>query len=87
MKPKWTSEGALSFFEDVFSSVVQTHSTSEDKTAYLKSSKEIRWSYSISQIANEGLIRVCIGKISKNAGLIRIRVLFEGGSLSRIYGI
>ena len=25
--------------------------------------------------------------MGKNAGLIRIRVLFEGGSLSRIYGM
>ena len=28
-----------------------------------------------------------LGKISKNAGLIGILVLFKGGSLSRIYGI
>ena len=54
---------------------------------YRKSSKETRGSYSSSWTAFAGLIRVCIGKISKNAGLIRIRVLFEGGALSSIYGI
>ena len=54
---------------------------------YRKSSKETRGSYFSSKTTNAGLIRVCIGKISKNAGFIRIQVLFEGGSLSRIYGI
>ena len=53
---------------------------------YRKSSKETLGSYFSSSTAFAGLVRVCIGKISKNAGLIRIWVLFEGGSLSRIYG-
>ena len=54
---------------------------------YRKSSKETRGSYSTSQPSNAGLIRVCIGKKDKNAGLIGIRVLFEGESLLRIYGM
>ena len=49
---------------------------------YRKSSKETRGSYSSFEITIAGLIRVCIGKISKNAGLIRIWVLFEGESFS-----
>ena len=49
---------------------------------YRKSSKETRGSHSTSWTANVGLIRVCIGKICKNASLIGIRVLFEGGPLS-----
>ena len=61
---------------------------------YRKSSKETRVSYSSSNGPNAGLIRIwprflhfglLFFKLS--AGLIRMRVLFEGGSLSRIYGI
>ena len=48
---------------------------------YRKSSKETRGSYSSFEIAIAGLIRVCIGKIGKNAGLIKIWVSFKGGSL------
>ena len=60
---------------------------------YRKSSKETRGSYSFSEGPNAGLIRVwpqflhfCLQFLKFSAGLIRMRVLFEGGSLLRIYG-
>ena len=66
------------------------HSTS----IYRKSSKETRGSYSFSEAPTAGLIRNLVKFCSFyllffkfTAGLIRMRVLFEGGSLSRIYGM
>ena len=63
------------------------------ENTYRKSSKETRGSYSFSEGSNAGLIRVwpqfchfCLLFFKFSAGLIRMRVLFEGGSLSRIYG-
>ena len=60
---------------------------------YRKSSKETRGSYSFSEAPTAGLIRNLVKFCSFyllffkfTAGLIRMRVLFEGGSLSRIYG-
>ena len=54
-----------------------------------QSSKKTCGSYSFSEGQNGGLIRIwkslpIVFKL--NEGLIRIRVLFEVGSLSRIYG-
>ena len=67
---------------------------SKDQTTYRKSSKETRGYYSFSEGPNAGFIRVwtqfghfCLLFFKFSAGLIRMRVLFEGGSLSRIYGI
>ena len=64
------------------------------KDIYRKSSKETRGSYSFSEGPNAGLIRIwpefrlfCILFFKFPAGLIRMWVLFEGGSLSRIYGM
>ena len=57
---------------------------------YCKSSKETRGSYSFSEGPNAGLIRIWVFLpivFKFAAGLIRIWVLFEGGSLSRIYGM
>ena len=61
---------------------------------YRKSSKETRGSYSSSEAPTAGLIRILVDFCSFyllffkfTAGLIRMRVLFEGGSLSRIYGM
>ena len=63
------------------------------KYTYRKSSKETRGSYSSSEAPTAGLIRILVDFCSFyllffkfTAGLIRMRVLFEGGSLSRIYG-
>ena len=61
---------------------------------YRKSSKETRGCYFFFEGPNAGLIRIwpkfghfCLMFFKSSAGLIRMRVLFEGGSLSRIYGI
>ena len=61
---------------------------------YRKCSKETRGSYAFSEGPNAGLIRIwplfrhfCLLFFKLSAGLIRMRVLFEGGSLSRIYGM
>ena len=60
--------------------------------SYRKSSKETRGSYSFSEGSNAGLIRIlpkfghfCLLIIMFAVGLIRMRVLFKGGSLLRIY--
>ena len=56
------------------------------KQIYRKSSKETRRSYSFFDGPNAGVIRIRVF-LPFSAGLIRTRVLFEGGSLLRIYGI
>ena len=55
------------------------------KQIYRKSSKETRRSYSFFDGPNAGVIRIRVF-LPFSAG-IRMRVLFEGGSLLRIYGI
>ena len=61
---------------------------------YRKSSKETCGSFSFFDGPNASLIRIssefghfCLLFFKFSAGLIRMRVLFEGGSLSRIYVI
>ena len=75
----------VSKMQSPFKQIFPTKSFKKNFFDYRKSSKETRGSYSISQTANAGRIRLFIGKINKYAGLIGIRFLFEGGSLSRIY--
>ena len=59
-----------------------------ENTKYRKSSKETRGSYSFSEGANAGLIRILPNFcIFAYWFLSLLRVLFEGGSLSRIYGM
>ena len=66
----------------------------EKNCKYRKSSKETHGSYSFSEGPNAGLLRIWpkfghfyLLFFNFAAGLIRMRVLFEGRSLSRIYSI
>ena len=65
-----------------------------ERPDYRKSSKETRGSYSFFEGPNAGLIRTwlkfehfCLLCFKFSAGLIRMHVLFEGGSLSRIHSM
>ena len=81
-------------FTYCFSNLFWFQLSSEKQYVYRKSSKETRGSYSFSEAPTAGLIRILAKFCSFyllffkfTAGLIRMRVLFEGGSLSRIYGM
>ena len=73
---------------------MRKHTSWDQNISYSKSLKETHGSYSFSKGPNVGLIRIwpkfvhfCLLIFKFSVGLIRIRVLFEGGSLLRIYGI
>ena len=65
-----------------------------ERPDYCKSSKETHGSYSFFEGPNAGLIRTwlkfehfCLLCFKFSVGLIRMHVLFEGGSLSRIHSM